>query len=73
MLTRETRERLILQGSLSALRRMPDDVLSLIFQSFSLELQGSPWVLAQVSTTFRRVAFACPSVSPAACNSIQNS
>ncbi|KAG8811868.1 hypothetical protein FRC18_003228, partial [Serendipita sp. 400] len=46
-----------LKGSLSAIRRLPDELLGEVF-TFCVRLGGtSPWVLAHVSQRFRKIAF----------------
>ncbi|KAG8863595.1 hypothetical protein FRC20_010706 [Serendipita sp. 405] len=46
-----------LKGSLSAIRRLPDELLGEVFV-FCVRLGGtSPWVLTHVSQRFRRIAF----------------
>ena len=62
-MAQEARDREILLGSLSAIRRIPEDVLSLIFQAYVLDHGGSPWILTQVSFLFRKAAFASHCVS----------
>jgi hypothetical protein len=52
-----------LKWSVSALRRMPDEVLGEIFEILVLELKNTPWVLTRVSKKFRRVAFTTRRVS----------
>lgn len=47
-----------LRWSISPLRYMPDEVLGEIFESYVLELGGSPWILTRVSSSFRKAAFA---------------
>ena len=64
MMARETQERLILHASISPLNRTPREVLSLLFQVFVLDLLGSPWIVAQVSSSFREIALATSSVGP---------
>lgn len=46
-----------LHWSISPLRRMPDEILGEIFEVYVLELGGSPWIMTQVSASFRRAAF----------------
>jgi len=63
-IAREARDREILIGSLSAVRQLPVEVLSLIFCAYVLENGGSPWPLTRVSSLFRRAVFASPWVRP---------
>lgn len=53
-----------LKWSISALKRVPDEVLGEIFEVYVLELHNSPWTLTSVSRSFRRAAFATRRVSP---------
>lgn len=62
-MAQEARDREILLGSLSAIRRFPEEVLSIIFQAYVLDHGGSPWTLTQVSSLFRKAAFTSRSVS----------
>jgi len=63
MMEVEARERASLSASISASRRLSLEMLSLISYYYVIEHCGTPWCLTQVSSAFRKAAFATHSVS----------